>query len=47
MIACDSIMCSIEWFHVKCLHLLKIPKGKWYCSDCQKSRERNKKLSRK
>ena len=42
MIACDSITCSIEWFHVKCLHLLKIPKGKWYCPNCQKSRDRNK-----
>ena len=47
MIACDSITCSIEWFHVKCLHLLKIPKGKWYCPDCQKSRDRNKRLRRK
>ena len=47
MIACDSIMCNIEWSHVKCLHLLKVPKGKWYCPDCQKLRDRNKRLCRK
>ena len=38
MITCDSITCSIDWFHVKCLHLLEIPIGKWYCPDRQKSR---------
>ena len=38
MIACDSIMCSIAWFHVKCLHLSKIPNAKWYCPHCQKLR---------
>ena len=40
MIACDSITCSIEWFHVKCLHLSKIQNGIWYCPDCQKLREK-------
>ena len=47
MIAYDSITCSIEWFHVKCLHLSKTPNGKWYCPDCQKLRDRNKRLRRK
>ena len=47
IIACDSITCSIEWFHVKCLHLSKIPNGRWYCPDCQTLRDRNKRLCRK
>ena len=42
MIAYDSITCSIE-----CLHLSKTPNGKWYCPDCQKLRDRNKRLRRK
>ena len=47
LITCDCITCSIEWFHVKCLYLSKIPNGKWYCPDCQKLRDRNKRLRRK
>ena len=33
MIACDNVECQIEWFHVNCLQLENIPKGKWYCPD--------------
>ena len=44
MIACDSITCTIEWFHVKFIHLSKIQNGKCYCPDCQKLRDRNKRL---
>ena len=47
MIACDSVTWSIEWFHVKCLELSKIPKGKWCCLVCQKLRDRNKRLRKK
>ena len=36
MIACDNPDCLIEWFHVRCLDLSCVPKGKWYCSDCSK-----------
>ena len=36
MIACDNPLCSLEWFHTKCLKLKSIPKGKWYCPDCRK-----------
>ena len=37
MIACDNNDCTIEWFHLKCLHISSdsIPKGKWYCPDCR------------
>ena len=33
MIACDSVECQTEWFHVNFLQLKNIPKGKWYCPD--------------
>ena len=38
MIGCDNKDCSIQWFHIKCLRIKEscIPKGKWYCPDCQK-----------
>ena len=38
MIGCDNPDCPIEWFHIKCLQLRSIPKGKskWYCPDCRK-----------
>ena len=35
MIGCDNTNCPIEWFHMKCLELKKVPKGKWYCPDCR------------
>ena len=35
MIGCDNPNCKIEWYHIKCLKLKHIPKGKWYCPDCQ------------
>ena len=36
MIACDYPGCSIEWFHITCLKLQVVPKGRWYCPDCRK-----------
>ena len=39
MFACDNPDCLIEWFHVRCLDLSCVPKGKWYCSDCSKLRQ--------
>ena len=36
MIACDYPGCSIEWYHITCLKLKVVPKGKWYCPDCRK-----------
>ena len=38
MIGCDYPDCSIQWFHLDCLKLStsKLPKGDWYCPDCQK-----------
>ena len=50
MICCDNNECAIKWFHLKCLKMSdkSIPKGKWYCSDCQKiSKTKGKGKSRK
>ena len=35
MIACDNSNYKIEWFHIKCLKIKTIPKGKWYCPSCR------------
>jgi len=39
MIACDNPECPIEWFHIACMGLNSIPKGKWYCPKCQPLRK--------
>ena len=35
MIACDNPACPMEWFHVRCLGIRYIPKGNWYCPECE------------
>ena len=35
LIGCDNVHCPIQWFHLSCLEIEKIPKGKWYCPDCR------------
>ena len=34
MIGCDNRQCPIQWFHLFCLELESVPKGKWYCPEC-------------
>ncbi|KAI9471862.1 MAG: hypothetical protein EXX96DRAFT_339115 [Benjaminiella poitrasii] len=36
MVACDNMDCEIEWFHLACVDLKTVPKGKWYCDLCSK-----------
>lgn len=36
MVGCDGANCELEWFHLPCIHLDHIPKGKWYCDDCKR-----------
>ena len=38
IIASDNPNCMIEWFHLECLKIQSVPKGKskWYCPDCRK-----------
>ena len=40
MIACDDKDCSIVWFHTTCLHLYKIPKGKWFYPEGRKKKKK-------
>ncbi|CEP08329.1 hypothetical protein [Parasitella parasitica] len=32
MVACDNTDCEIEWFHLACVDLKTVPKGKWFCN---------------
>ncbi|QEU59613.1 Pho23 [Kluyveromyces lactis] len=34
MVGCDGENCQLEWFHLPCIGLETLPKGKWYCDDC-------------
>lgn len=36
MVGCDGENCQLEWFHLPCIGLETLPKGKWYCNDCLK-----------
>jgi len=36
MIRCDNKKCKIEWFHLDCVGINKIPDGVWYCKNCSK-----------
>ncbi len=35
MIACDNPACTIEWYHMDCLKIKTIPKGKWFSPTCR------------
>lgn len=37
MVGCDGDNCELEWFHLPCIGLETLPKGKWYCKDCQRN----------
>ncbi|KAI8061042.1 hypothetical protein BC940DRAFT_310675 [Gongronella butleri] len=34
MVGCDNADCDLEWFHLACVNLKTVPKGKWYCYTC-------------
>ena len=36
MVGCDGATCELEWFHLPCIGLTTLPRGKWYCDDCKK-----------
>ncbi|KAI7901011.1 uncharacterized protein BX663DRAFT_487983 [Cokeromyces recurvatus] len=42
MVACDNMNCEIEWFHLACVNLKTVPKGKWYCDYCTKYKGKQK-----
>lgn len=35
MIYCENPLCMIQWFHMDCMNLQTVPKGNWYCANCQ------------
>ena len=39
MIGCDNEECSIQWFHLSCVHMTmdKVPEGDWLCPECSGS----------
>ncbi|SCV03714.1 LAME_0H12640g1_1 [Lachancea meyersii CBS 8951] len=37
MVGCDGDNCILEWFHLPCIGLETLPKGKWYCNDCKRN----------
>ncbi|KAF7684669.1 Chromatin modification-related protein YNG2 [Astathelohania contejeani] len=39
MIECESVDCSIGWFHFGCVGLSVSPKGCWYCSRCKNDKK--------
>ena len=40
MVGCENRLCQTQWFHLECVGLSAIPRGKWYCSTCQPKRKR-------
>jgi hypothetical protein len=43
MIQCDNDNCKYKWFHFSCVGIEVAPEGKWFCSDCLKSKQKKKK----
>ncbi|KAK4698237.1 hypothetical protein P7C70_g8046, partial [Phenoliferia sp. Uapishka_3] len=46
MIGCDGSDCDREWFHLSCVGLSAIPKGRWFCDDCRRQNEKAPKKRR-
>ncbi|CCH43865.1 hypothetical protein BN7_3419 [Wickerhamomyces ciferrii] len=44
MVGCDGDDCKREWFHLPCTGLATLPKGKWYCDDCNAKLKKAKKI---
>lgn len=42
MIGCDSTDCAIEWFHFECVGIMVPPKGQWFCPDCRKKKQQQR-----
>ena len=36
MIMCESENCKRRWYHMDCIRLKRVPKGKWICKECRK-----------
>ncbi|KGG52070.1 hypothetical protein DI09_215p20, partial [Mitosporidium daphniae] len=42
MIACDNDDCDIKWFHFECVNMKTLPKGVWYCFECESLENQSK-----
>lgn len=40
LIGCDNDACTISWFHITCMKLGTVPKGKWYCPTCWQTQKK-------
>ena len=38
-IGCVAVDCKRQWFHPQCVRIKRLPKGKWYCPDCRKTKK--------
>ena len=58
MVACDRPDCAREWynfnhnffdhrFHLECAGLRAPPEGQWFCKDCKRIREKEKRSGKK
>ena len=36
----ESKTCQIQWFHIECMRIKKIPKGKWFCVKCKRKKKK-------
>ena len=42
----ESKTCQIQWFHIKCMRIKKIPKGKWFYVKCKRKKKKEKRQFR-
>ena len=42
MVGCDSKSCTVTWFHLQCVELSAVPRGKWFCPACRTNMHMNK-----
>ncbi|XP_013382110.1 uncharacterized protein LOC106152913 [Lingula anatina] len=35
MVACDNENCSTVWYHMSCIKMKRVPKGRWFCNKCR------------
>ena len=43
MVGCDNRACTTKWFHLECVGLSAVSRGKWHCTTCQRQRNRKRK----
>ncbi len=43
MVGCDNPTCKYQWFHFGCVNLESQPKGKWFCSEECRDKDKKKK----